>query len=203
MTLTLAMVVKALVTTEFVPQSTDRNTRSTAVHIYESIVIICGGYRGIERSGGPRFPILVPPYTRVISHPYMENPHDDRRAYVAPKPENFLTKPDIDIRSVSVGRLSCQGSHNVRVPPKFPKAFLEGNSSGLCKVSFLYDENGQAADVDVQNCTHATLESPTRIAVAKWQRGAGVCHSALSGQRQFSTLRYDLMDEAGNLLPLP
>jgi hypothetical protein len=129
----------------------------------------------------------------------MENPHDGRQVYVPQKPENLLRKPDIDIRSVSVGGLSCDWNHGVRVPPKFPKAFLEGNSSGLCKVSFVHDENGQTTDVDVRNCTHTTLEAPTRKAVTKWR----LCHPAMSGQRQFSTIRYDLMDENGRILPLP
>lgn len=202
MTLTLAMVMKALVKTEFVPQPTDRYTTSTAAFIDEPI-IICGGYRGSERLTVRRFPLLVPPYQKTVSDQFLDNPHYDRQTYVAPKPDDLPTKLDVDISAISARELSCHWNHGVRVPPKFPKAFLEGNSSGLCKVNFVYDENGQTSDVGVQNCTHLILESPTRKAVRRWQKVAGVCHPAISVQRQFSTIRYDLIDESGKLLPLP
>lgn len=134
----------------------------------------------------------------------IENPHDDRVEYRAPKPDYFGKNIKIDMRTTLLEANPCHGNHGVRIPPKFPAEFLTGNTSGLCKFSFIYDADGQAREIDILNCTHEILGPATREAVRRWQVSDPNCFDEnLPSPRQFSTMRYDLVNEDGNLLPLP
>lgn len=203
MTLLLAMMMKAVISTEFVPQPTDRDEATVATYIYES-AIICESETDWRGLINVRFPLLLPPYTKTVSHPYFENPHDNRQTYAALKPKHLQTKPDIDIGEVFAGALSCNWNHGVRIPPQFPSEFLQGNTSGFCRISYGFSAEGQANDVEIINCTHEDLAETTRQAVRKWRRPPANCSEENArGGRQLSTIRYDLVDEDGELLPYP
>jgi len=200
-TFVLAMIMRASITTEFVPHPTDRKSSPVASYIFDPL-IICGGYRGPSKSNVLRFPLLTPPYTKVVSDPYFENPHEDRKTYVAPKPRLSISKVDIGMASVGYGAQVCT-SHTLRLPPKFPIEFLTGDNSGSCQFSFAYSPDGRVSEIKIINCTLESLISPTLDAVKRWPPVSGDCLDDKRGQRQFSTLRYDLMDENGKILPLP
>jgi len=200
-TLGLAMIMKASVSTEFVPQPTDRKSTTVASYIFEQ-VIICGGYRGRHELTAIRFPLLIPPYSKVTSHPYFENPHEDRQSYIAPKPTLPISKVDIAMASVGYRAQVCT-SHALRLPPKFPIEFLTGDNSGSCQFSFTYSSDGRASEIEIISCTHERLATPTLNAVKRWSPISGDCIELNHGQRQFSTMRYDLMGEDGRILPLP
>ena len=200
-TLGLAMIMKATISTEFVPQPTDRNSSSLATYIFDPI-IICGGYRGRPELAFFQSPVLTPPYVKATSHPYYVNPHEDWQSYVPPKPSLSTPKIDVSMASVGYGRLACT-RHRLQLPPKFPANFLTSNTSGLCKVSFIYEEDGRVGDVKIISCTHESLATPTAQAVKKWSGLRPDCLTEQYGQRQVSTLRYDLLDENGEILPLP
>jgi len=197
----LAMIMKASVSTEFVPQPTDRKSVLVASDIFNP-TIICGGYRGHSNSKAFRLPLLIPPYTKVVSDPYFDNPHDHREAYVAPKPTFPISKIDIAMASVGYGTQVCT-SHTLRLPPKFPIEFLTGDDSGSCQFSFAYSADGRVTEIDIINCTHENLTTPTLDAVKIWPPVSGDCLNDKRGQRLLSTMRYDLMDENGKILPLP
>lgn len=199
----LAMSLRVVTATEFAPQPTDWARASLKTYIIEPQMIICGCN---GRHAQLTFHYIGrPPMQRVkCDYPVIENPHDDRVSYRAPKPEFLEETIQIDIPSALFETPSCQGVHSIRVPPKFPVEFLSGNTSGLCEFSFIYGEDGQAHDIEILSCTHKVLGPATREAIKRWHVSDSNCFGEnLPSQRRFSTLRYDLLDEDGSRLPLP
>jgi len=92
----------------------------------------------------------------------------------------------------------------VRIPPVFPNRFLQGDVSGYCKIRFDVSPEGQPMNVQTTLCTNSQLKSATVKSVQKWkyspriQNGRPVSRSGLE-----TTIRFDLRDERGNILPLP
>jgi len=92
----------------------------------------------------------------------------------------------------------------VRIPPIFPSRFLQGDVSGYCKVRFDISAQGQPMNVQTTLCTNSQLKSATVKSVQKWkyspriQNGRAVSRSGLE-----TTIRFDLRDEHGKVLPLP
>jgi len=93
---------------------------------------------------------------------------------------------------------------HVRIPPVFPARFLQGDVSGYCRVTFDISAEGQPFNVKTSTCTNARLASPTVKSVQKWKYapeirdGRSVSRSGLE-----TTIRFDLRDERGEVLPLP
>lgn len=92
----------------------------------------------------------------------------------------------------------------VRIPPVFPNRFLQGDSSGYCRVQFDVSPEGQPFNVTATLCTNKQLKSPTVKSVQKWkyapkiQGGRPVSRAGLE-----TTIRFDLRDERGEVLPVP
>lgn len=203
----LMAVMNSVVETEFVPRSTDRNAATVSTYILEPM-IICGGFMG---GGSKMFQLpvnqsyteLKKPWQKVVSDPFWENPHDDQKAYRVSKPAFLGLDRITDINAMSFRGGVCH--HSVRYfPVEFPPSFLNGNHSGSCKVSFAFDNAGNTQDINIVTCTDDILSLPTRQAVAKWYRSKGNCSAASNlDERETRTLRFDLKDQSGTLLPLP
>jgi len=92
----------------------------------------------------------------------------------------------------------------VRIPPVFPPRFLQGNNSGFCKVRFDVSPEGQPFNVQTTVCTSSKLESATKKSVQKWKYNPKIVDGrpvARNGVE--STIRFDLDDGSGKILPLP
>lgn len=139
----------------------------------------------------------------LCTYPEMKNPHDDRQTYIAPKPSLSTSKIDIEMEPIGSGAQSCI-RRGWKFPPKFPPRFLQGNTSGFCKFSFTYNADGRAVDIEIIDCSHDVLAAPTLQAVKRWQWfGSNCSEENRQDQRQTQTMRYDLIDEDGNILPYP
>lgn len=92
----------------------------------------------------------------------------------------------------------------VRIPPIFPNRFLQGDVSGYCDVQFDISAEGKPFNVSATLCTNDQLKAPTVKSVLKWnyapemRDGQSVSRTGLK-----TTIRFDLQDERGRLLPLP
>lgn len=92
----------------------------------------------------------------------------------------------------------------LRVPPVFPNRFSQGNASGYCRVQFDINPQGQPFNVSVTLCTDKQLQAPTVKSVQRWkyapkvQGGQAVTRTGLQ-----TTIRFDLQDERGKVLPVP
>ena len=204
-TIGLGLIMRSIVETEFVPQSTDRMSTALATHVYGQIygqIIICGGHFDENSLPHLRSFLLAPP--KPSQKPkggvrISKNPNDIRKMYIAPRPDSSFSKIELKLKPEIPRNISCHG-HVTRLPPKFPPRFVVGNHSGFCKIAFVYDETGHAAEIDIMSCTHESLEKSTRDAVQNWH----ACGDRPAAhQRQIITVRYDLMDEKGEFLPYP
>ena len=92
----------------------------------------------------------------------------------------------------------------VRIPPVFPNRFMQGDASGYCQVQFDINPQGQPFNISATLCTDKQLQSPTVKSVKQWKYapqmrgGQAVTRSGLK-----TTIRFDLQDERGKVLPLP
>jgi len=183
-TLILGAVMQSAVATEFIPQLTDRASTISAANIYNQIIISDGDKKQWEWPQAvkpppaiPRLPIEQEPIFEIISEPL-----------------EWREEGTVDTKRPPL----------VRIPPRFPTRFLKGDVSGYCHVRFDVSPNGQPYNVVTVLCTNSDLERPTIISVQKWryapkiQNGRAVMQSGVE-----ATVRFDLMDENGVLLPLP
>lgn len=91
-----------------------------------------------------------------------------------------------------------------RIPPVFPARFMQGNLSGYCRARFDINPEGKPFNIDTTICTDSQLRTATIKSVRKWkyspqvEDGRPVTRSGLE-----TTIRFDLTDERGELLPLP
>ena len=110
----------------------------------------------------------------------------------------------IDIETDVNIRVDTPPTPHVRIPPVFPTRFLQGDVSGYCRVTFDISADGLPFNVKTTRCTNAQLASPTVKSVQKWKYapeirgGQPVSRSGLE-----TTIRFDLKDERGNVLPVP
>ena len=92
----------------------------------------------------------------------------------------------------------------VRIPPVFPNRFSQGNVSGYCRVRFDISAQGQPINVDTTTCTSSQLKSATVKSVQKWKYAPEIRNGrAVSRSGLATTVRFDLRDERGQILPLP
>lgn len=114
-------------------------------------------------------------------------------------------KFELDLGStVGVVHIDKDPTPLVRIPPVFPNRFLQGDSSGYCRVQFDVSPEGQPFNVRATLCTNKQLKSATVKSVQKWkyapkiQDGRPVSRAGLE-----TTIRFDLRDERGEVLPVP
>jgi len=118
-------------------------------------------------------------------------------------------KTEFEMEEIDFGanvniRVDTPPTPHVRIPPVFPARFLQGDVSGYCRVTFDISAKGAPINVQTTRCTNAQLASPTVKSVQKWKYapeirdGRPVSRSGLE-----TTIRFDLRDERGEVLPLP
>jgi len=130
---------------------------------------------------------------------------------VVPKVPFGGTVPDIDPFEIEFDSglgdiIVADGEEQpiVRIPPIFPPRFLQGDNSGYCKMRFDVSAQGLPYNVQAVSCTNRLLSSPSIETVQKWkykakvQNGQPVDRPGLE-----TTIRFELTDERGRLLPMP
>lgn len=112
---------------------------------------------------------------------------------------------DLDFgESFETVQISKDPSPIARIPPVFPPRFAQGDVSGYCRVRFDINPEGRPFNVTATLCTNRLLKSPTVKSVQKWnytpeiRNGRAISRSGLE-----TTIRFDLADERGKILPLP
>jgi len=198
-TITLMLSMAALVTTEFSPQDKSE-TMAYEINPVENIT-----EAPIEiEAPDPLKEIEVPPpppkldITKVAE---VKVPHVPIGDSVPPLDPMEL---DLDVGLGDSVQIDGEEQPLVRIPPIFPSRFLEGNNSGYCKVRFDVSPQGAPYNVQVTSCTNRTLTRPTIKSVQRWKyrpkvkNGQAVARSGLE-----TTIRFDLQDERGQMLPLP
>ena len=110
----------------------------------------------------------------------------------------------IDFGAGLTVRIDTPSTPLVRIPPIFPNRFLQGDVSGYCRVRFDISAEGQPFNVQTTTCTSGQLESATIKSVQKWKYAPKVHDGrAVSRSGLETTIRFDLADDNGEILPLP
>ena len=198
LTVGLTLTMAALVATEFTPQE-KTETASYEINPLEDDLpdpirrLELDPLREVEVPPPP--PKLAVAKSDAVKEPIIE---------ITGK-EIIFKKADLDIDTkFDLQPIDKDPTPLVRIPPTFPSRFLQGDVSGYCRVRFDVNPKGQPFNVTATICTSNQLKSPTVRSVQKWkyapkiQNGRPVSRSGLE-----TTIRFDLKDERGEVLPLP
>ena len=176
-TLSLGLMMQSVVAVEFVPQPTDRASSSTAAYVYE----------------------------QAVSHDHIEKYWDWAQA-VEPPPAiprlPIIEVPIYEVISEQKEWLEVRFDPKqplVRIPPVIPARFLQGDHSGFCKIRFDVQEDGRPVNIEATKCTDEILRKSSIASVKRWKYDPA--SPARSGVQ--TTIRYELTDENGKVLPLP
>jgi len=197
-TVGLTLTMAALVAAEFTPQD------KTEVASYEINPVV-------DDIKDPVREIRLEPLKKVeVPPPAPKLPTEKSGKYkepiieVAGKEIEFKIA-DLDfVRNFDIQTFDKDPAPLVRIPPVIPNRFLQGDHSGYCRVRFDISANGKPLNVTVALCTSKQLSAPSIKSVQKWnytpkiQNGRAVSRSGLE-----TTIRFDLKDKRGELLPLP
>lgn len=134
-------------------------------------------------------------------------PAESLSSIVGEQPESIVPEIEsspIDPSPVEAADSDHDAQPTKRPPPKFPSIFLRGDNSGYCDVKFDVNTEGSPINVKATNCTSVFLEGPTIKSVEKWTYDPKIVNgSAVMRNGVESTIRFDLQDEDGEILPLP
>lgn len=117
--------------------------------------------------------------------------------------------PEFEAPKIDRGNFKIQVSDRdaqplVRIPPISPPRFLSGDNSGYCKVKFDVSPEGAPFNINVIVCTTSVLETATVKNVQKWKYNPKIVDGrAVSRSGVETTIKFNLTDERGRLLPLP
>jgi outer membrane biosynthesis protein TonB len=121
-----------------------------------------------------------------------------------PETPEIEISPDIKTAPEKDAILDRDAQPTKRPPPTFPPSFLRGDNSGYCKVRFDVSPEGTPINVKATVCTSVYLESPTIKSVETWTYDPKIVNDrAVMRNGVESTIRFDLQDEDGDVLPLP
>lgn len=197
-TVGLTLTMAALVATEFTPQD------KVEVAVYEINPVvddIPDPIRDIKLD--PLTEVEVPPPPPTLATVQVAKVELPTIQVVGAKTE-FVIK-DLDFGAlIKTVHIDKEPTPLVRIAPVFPSRFLQGDVSGYCRVRFDISPDGQPFNVSATSCTNAQLKSPTVKSVQKWkyapkiENGRPVARSGLQ-----ATIRFDLQDERGEVLPVP
>lgn len=197
-TVGLTLTMAALVATEFTPQD------KAVVAVYEINPVvddIPDPIRDIKLD--PLKEVEVPPPPPSLATVQVAAVELPTIQVVGTKTE-FVIK-DLDFGAlIKTVHIDKEPTPLVRIAPVFPSRFLQGDVSGYCRVRFDISPDGQPFNVSATSCTNAQLKSPTVKSVQKWkyapkiENGRPVARSGLQ-----ATIRFDLQDERGEVLPVP
>jgi len=87
----------------------------------------------------------------------------------------------------------------LRTPPQMPP---RADRSGHCKVEFDVTAEGQPMNVRTSYCTQSLYSRPTIKSVQRWKFNPRIENGRPVGRKGLSNVvRFNLMDERGNLIP--
>ena len=197
-TIGLTLSMAALIATEFMPQD---KTETASFDINPRVEDIAEPER-LEKPDPlkevetpPPPPVLETIKTVAVDLPIIE---------VVGKTLKFEMDDLTFGEAIKVVPMDTQPTPQVRIPPVFPNRFLQGDVSGYCRVRFNISAEGLPFNVQTTTCTNNQLKSATVKSVQKWkyapeiQDGRPVSRSGLE-----TTIRFDLRDDRGEILPLP
>ena len=196
-TVALTISMAALIATEFTPQD---KAESASFEINPRVDDIREPVRTAEPDAlkdvetPPPPPKIATFKTAAVDSPIIE---------ILGKKTEF-EMAEIDFGAEVNIRVDTPPTPHVRIPPIFPARFLQGDLSGYCRVTFDISAEGLPFNVKTTTCTNAQLSPPTVKSVQKWKYAPEIRDGLpISRSGMETTIRFDLKDDRGQVLPLP
>ena len=146
--------------------------------------------------------VITPPPPPQIERAKADKPTEKIASIEGAIPE-FET-PKIDASNFKITVSDRDAQPLVRIPPQMPSRFLSGDNSGYCKAEFDVSPEGKPFNVRTSICTNRTLESATIKSIQKWKYNPKIVDGrSVSRSGVQTTVKFNLQDERGKLLPVP
>lgn len=196
-TLGLTATMAALVATEFQPQDKTETARFEINPVVEDLKIIDRA-RHIDRAKE----VTPPPPPPPIEVAKADKPVQKIAEYETDIPPFIPPKIDTTVQPITISDRDAQPI--TRIPPQIPNRFLSGNNSGYCKARFDVSQQGRPFNVSTTLCSNSVLKNATIKSIQDWKYNPKMVDGrpvARSGVE--TTIRFNLKDESGALLPVP
>lgn len=197
LTVLLFLAMRALISKEFQPQDKGETATFEINPKVEDIKVI-----ERETKIDKVKKVVTPPPPPQIERAKADKPTEKIASIEGAIPE--FEAPKIDKQNFKIAVSDRDAQPLVRIPPIFPPRFMQGNNSGYCKVRFDVSPEGQPFNVDAYLCSTRSIKSATVKSVQKWKYNPKIVDGrpvARSGVE--STIKFNLQDERGKVLPMP
>jgi len=197
LTVLLFLAMRALISKDFVPQD---KSETASFEINPKVEDI----KTIERETkvDQVKKVITPPPPPQIERAKADKPTEKIASIEGAIPE--FESPKIDASNFKITVSDRDAQPLVRIPPQSPPRFLQGDNSGYCKVRFDVSPEGAPFNIQTTVCTTKVLERATIKNVQKWKYNPKIVDGrSVSRSGVETTIRFNLQDERGKILPVP
>ena len=196
-TVLLFLAMRALISKDFVPQDKSETASFEINPKVEDIKVI-----ERETKVDKVKKVITPPPPPQIERAKADKPTEKIASIEGAIPE--FESPKIDASNFKITVSDRDAQPLVRIPPVVPPRFLQGDNSGYCKVRFDVSPEGQPFNIQNTVCTSRLLERATIRNVQKWKYNPKIVDGrSVSRSGVETTIRFNLEDERGKILPVP
>ena len=196
-TVLLFLAMRALISKDFVPQDKSETASFEINPKVEDVKVI-----ERETKIDQVKKVTTPPPPPQIERAKADKPTEKIASIEGAIPE--FEAPKIDAQNFKIAVSDRDAQPLVRIPPIVPPRFLQGDNSGYCKVRFDVSPEGQPFNVQTTVCTAKVLERATIKNVQKWKYNPKIVDGrSVSRSGVETTIRFNLQDERGKILPVP
>ncbi len=196
-TVLLFLAMRALISKDFVPQDKSETASFEINPKVEDIKVV-----EREQKIDKVKKVTTPPPPPQIERSKADKPTEKIASIEGAIPE--FEAPKIDAQNFKIAVSDRDAQPLVRIPPIVPPRFLQGDNSGYCKVRFDVSPEGQPFNITTTVCTAKVLERATVKNVQKWKYNPKIVDGrSVSRSGVETTIRFNLQDERGKILPVP
>jgi len=197
LTVGIFLAMRALISKEFQPQDKAETASFEINPKVEDIKIV---ERETKIDKVKR--VITPPPPPQIERAKADKPTEKIASIEGAIPK--FEAPKIDAQNFKITVSDRDAKPLVRLPAVFPQRFLSGDHSGYCKTVFDVSPEGKPFNVRTKVCTSKQLESASIKCVEKWKYNPKIVDGRpVSRSGVEATVRFDLQDERGKVLPFP
>jgi len=197
LTVLIFLAMRALISKEFQPQDKAERLSFEINPKVEDIKVI-----ERETKVDKVKKVITPPPPPQIERAKADKPTEKIASIEGAIPE--FEAPKIDAQNFKIAVSDRDAQPLVRIPPQIPSRFLSGDNSGYCKAEFDVSPEGKPFNVRTSICTNRSLETATIKSIQKWKYNPKIVDGrSVSRSGVQTTVKFNLQDERGKLLPVP
>jgi len=197
LTVLIFLAMRALISKEFQPQDKAERLSFEINPKVEDIKVI-----ERETKVDKVKKVITPPPPPQIERAKADKPTEKIASIEGAIPE--FEAPKIDAQNFKIAVSDRDAQPLVRITPQIPSRFLSGDNSGYCKAEFDVSPEGKPFNVRTSICTNRSLETATIKSIQKWKYNPKIVDGrSVSRSGVQTTVKFNLQDERGKLLPVP